>query len=274
MNANLQRRIQRYGWDRAVDDYEPHWSEQLRPAQDRLLQMSTLAPGDDVLDVACGTGLVSLPAALAVAPGGRVMATDLSEAMVARTLDRAAEAGLGSISGERMDAEQLLVPDASFDVVLCSLGLMYVPDPVRALAEQRRVLRPGGRAVAAVWGTRDRCGWAEIFPIVDARVSTEVCPLFFQLGAPGVLERGMRVAGFTDVNTARIRVELRYRSADDAVGAAFAGGPVALAHARFDAPTRAAAYADYLTSIADHRQEDGSYRIPGEFVIARGVVPG
>lgn len=272
MNANLQRRVQRYGWDRAADDYEPYWSVQLRPAQDQLLQMAELAPGDHVLDIACGTGLVTVPAARAVGSGGRVVATDLSQEMVTRTAHAALRAGL-AVETRRMDAETLDLPDRSFHVALSSLGLMYVPDPDRALAEQRRVLRPGGRAVAAVWGARNRCGWAEIFPIVDARVSSEVCPLFFQLGGPRVLEDAFRNAGFVDVTAVRIQVELRYRSADDAVGAAFAGGPVVLAHERFDARTRAEAYAEYLDSIASHRQDDGSYRVPGEFVIARGTSP-
>src|SRR5262249_37542914 len=59
MEAKLQRRIQRYGWDKAVEYYEPHWQHQLAPAQDRLLEMADIQPGNRVLDVACGTGLVT-----------------------------------------------------------------------------------------------------------------------------------------------------------------------------------------------------------------------
>ena len=59
MDAKLQRRIQRYGWDKAVDMYEQHWQQQLAPAQTRLLEMADIRPGDRVLDVACGTGLVT-----------------------------------------------------------------------------------------------------------------------------------------------------------------------------------------------------------------------
>src|SRR5690606_14964823 len=124
--------------------------------------------------------------------------------------------------------------DAAFDVALCSLGLMYVPDPVAALCEMWRVLKPGGRAVAPVWGERANCGWAEVFPIVDRRVQSDVCPLFFQLGSPGALTAAFGMAGFADAHDDRIHVLLRYDSPDDALGAIFAGGPVALAYHKFD----------------------------------------
>jgi SAM-dependent methyltransferase len=94
-----------------------------------------------------------------------------------------------------MDAEQLALPDAGFDVALCALGLMHLPDPDAALREMRRVLRPRGRAVLVVWGERARCGWAPLFGIVDAEVRSEVCPLFFGLGQGESLARRCATAG-------------------------------------------------------------------------------
>jgi SAM-dependent methyltransferase len=147
---------------------------------------------------------------------------------------------------------------------------MYVPDPLRSLQEMLRVLKPGGRAVCAVWGARKNCGWAEIFPIVDSRVSTEVCPLFFQLGAGEALSMTYEAAGFGEVVCERITTILEYDGPDSAVGAAFAGGPVAMAYARFDDETREEAHAEYLASIESFRSDEG-YRIPGEFVVVHGV---
>lgn len=272
MDARLQRRIQRYGWDKAAPYYERFWQTQLAPSREALFSLADLRPGEHVLDVACGTGLVTFPAAAAVGPGGRVLATDISDSMVAHVVAEAERRALSHVEVRRMDAEDLRVEEGSFDAVLCALGLMYVPEPLVALREAHCALRPGGRAVAAVWGARARCGWAEIFPIVDSRVQSEVCPMFFGLGTGDQLRKTMEEAGFRKVAATRIETVLRYASAEEACGAAFAGGPVALAYSRFTDQMREDAHAEYLASIAPYRTEEG-YAIPGEFVVARGVKP-
>jgi ubiquinone/menaquinone biosynthesis C-methylase UbiE len=270
VEPRLQRRVQRYGWDRASDVYASAWQRQLAPAQERLLARAAARPGERVLDVACGTGLVTLPLAEQVGDAGSVLGTDLSEKMVEATRRHAAAAGLLRVRAEHMGAEALGVEAGAFDLAVCSLGLMYVPEPGVALREMWRALRPGGRVALLVWGRRAQCGWAEIFSIVDARVKSEVCPLFFQLGGEGVLERELAGAGFRAIHVERLACRLRFSGDEDVCAAMFAGGPVALAYARFDAPTRLAAQADFLASIAGHRSGSG-YEIPAEFVLATGV---
>jgi SAM-dependent methyltransferase len=270
MQSALQLRIQRYGWDRAAADYEQYWSTQIAPAQCRLLSLAALQPGEAVLDVACGTGLVTLCAAEKVGPTGSVTGTDISDRMVALARQRCA--AYPNVIFERADADSAALPPASFDAVLCSLGLMYVPDPLQTLRALRRLLRPGGRLVAAVWGRRDRCGWAGIFPVVDARVHTDVCPMFFHLGTGNNLPAAMELAGLRNIVLSRIETRLNYPDARAALGAAFIGGPVAMAYSRFDDDTRAAAHADYLETIEPFRHGQ-SYSLPGEFVIARAEAP-
>lgn len=273
MRPKLQRRIQRQGWDRASAFYERYWQEQLRPAHEALLAAADLQPGEHVLDVACGTGLVTLPAAARVAPGGRVVGTDISSSMVTSARSLATERGLTNAAFECCAAEDLeVVATTTFDVALCSLGLMYVPEPAVALAEMHRLLRPGGRVVASVWGERSCCGWAEVFPIVDARVASDVCPLFFALGAPGALAGVMTCAGFVEVEVTRLDVELVYADEDEAIGAAFLGGPVALAHSRFDDDTRRSAHAEYIDSLHGFRDGAG-FRVPGQFAVASARRP-
>jgi ubiquinone/menaquinone biosynthesis C-methylase UbiE len=272
VEPRLQRRVQRYGWDLAAADYEPLWQEQLAPAHAELLARAAFAPGDRVLDVAFGTGLISLAAARAVGPSGRVLGVDISGEMVDAAQRRAGRDGLAHASFLRMDAEHLELPDAGFDVVLCALGLMYVPEPERALREMLRVLRPGGRLVVAVWGERSRCGWAPVFPIVDAEVASEVCPLFFRLGQPDALVRLCSELRCDAIAQRRLVTTLDYLDADAACDAAFVGGPVALAWSRFDAGVRTRVREHYLASIAPWREGRG-YRVPGEFVVVSATAP-
>jgi ubiquinone/menaquinone biosynthesis C-methylase UbiE len=120
--------------------------------------MAALRPGERVLDIACGTGLVTFPAVDKVGAEGSVLATDLSGDMIDALRSDAASRDLTNLAFERMGAEELDLTDRSFDVALCALGLMYVPDPMQAMREMHRVLVAGGRAVAAVWGARANCG--------------------------------------------------------------------------------------------------------------------
>ncbi len=266
MDARLQRRVQRYGWERAADDYARHWHGPLAGLHGELLALAAPAPGEAVLDVACGAGVVSVAAASAVGSAGRVLGVDLAQAMVQAARQRARSLGLGHAEFARMDAEQLALPDASFDVVLCALGLMYVPDPDAALRELHRVLRPGGRAALAVWGERARCGWAPLFGIVDAEVRSDVCPLFFGLGQGDALARRCAAAGL-QVTAQRRRSDcLDYADADEACAAAFAGGPVTLAWSRFDATVRERVQARYLEAIEPAREGRG-YRVAAEYLI-------
>src|SRR5438093_13479856 len=93
-------------------------------------------------------------------------------------------------------------------------------------------------------GARDKCGWAEIFPIVDRRVASDVCPMFFQLGTGGVLRAQLEAAGFGEVHVERLRTSMRYDSDEEACGAGFAGGPVAVAYSRFAERVRSGAHAE------------------------------
>ncbi|MET0312385.1 MAG: methyltransferase domain-containing protein [Burkholderiaceae bacterium] len=266
MDARLQRRVQRYGWDLASDAYETTWREQLAPAQRELMAQAALATGERVLDVACGTGLASFPALHAVGPSGEVVGVDIAGEMVGIAQRRAAARRLSNIRFARMDAEAMDFPGGTFDVVLCALGLMYMPEPERALREMRRVLRPGGRIVAAVWGDRRRCGWSGVFPIVDEQVASEVCPLFFGLGQEGALEKALRTAGFQPERSRRLFARLVYADGASACDAAFAGGPVALAWSRFSPEVRQQVVERYLQSIESWRIGSG-YSLPGEFVV-------
>ena len=272
LDARLQRRVQRYGWERAAEAYARHWHALLAGVQGELLAMAAPAAGEAVLDVACGAGAVAVAAAAAVGPAGRVLGVDLADAMVLAAGRRARELGFAHARFERMDAERLALPDAAFDVALCALGLMYLPEPAAALRELKRVLRPGGRVVLAVWGERAHCGWAPLFGIVDDEVRSEVCPLFFGLGQGAALAQACRAAGLQVTEQRRRTDTLDHADGDAACAAAFAGGPVALAWSRFDAETRERVCQRYLQAIAPWRAAPG-YRVPAEYVLVAARRP-
>jgi ubiquinone/menaquinone biosynthesis C-methylase UbiE len=272
MDAALQRRVQRYGWDKAAVYYQVAWQNQLKPAHDQLFTKLAIQPGEKILDVACGTGLASFRAMEATGEKGSVLGTDISERMIVICNETQRENNHKNILFERMDAEELKVSDEEFDVVICAFGLMYVPVPYKALTEMYRTLKPGGRCGIAVWGKKSACGWANIFEIIDQQVASEVCPLFFNLGNEGLLKKGMEMVGFSNIYVDRIATSLHFDSAEEACIAAFEGGPVALVYFRFPDEIKLKVQEEYLASIAPYKEGIG-YNIPGEFVIGTGEKP-
>jgi ubiquinone/menaquinone biosynthesis C-methylase UbiE len=122
------------------------------PFAERMIRLAQLRPGDRILDIGTGTGIVALNAASSV-PNGHVLAVDLSEGMLATARQKAVWSGSRvNITFCRMDAEALKIANGSFDIVLSLYALMHFPNPSVALGEMFRVLQPGGALVVAVGG--------------------------------------------------------------------------------------------------------------------------
>ena len=210
------RERMRRDWGARSRYYADHAAPRNRPFAEILVGLVRPAPGERVLDVATGPGVVAIEAARAVGPAGRVVATDLAPEWGAILAERAAAAGVGNVEFRVMGAEELALPDASFDVAICQFGLMFVPDPVRALREMRRVLRPGGRLGVAVWSTPDKVAHFLVTRIVVAAApptpAVERGPSPLQLCAPGLIEGHVAEAGFRDVAVIR---ETREHVIDD-----------------------------------------------------------
>jgi SAM-dependent methyltransferase len=144
-------------WNRMSDVYLREIDRRFEPVVDGVIARARLMPRARVLDLGTGTGAVAERAAQLVGPGGRVVGVDISLDMLRVARELMAARGLATVSLREGRAEALPAEDASFDVALASLSLMYVIDRAAAARELARVLRPRGRLVAAVWAAPETC---------------------------------------------------------------------------------------------------------------------
>ncbi|MEP6480178.1 MAG: methyltransferase domain-containing protein [Rhodoglobus sp.] len=223
-----------------ADNYRLHLEPWLfAPWAERLVEFAALEVGQTVLDVASGTGVVARAAASTVGPTGRVIASDISERMLAKVSQ--------APGGEQIEtlpspATALDLPDASVDVVLCQQGFQFIRDQPAAVAEFLRVLRPGGVIAVAVWTSGVRLDPFDAYADALRAVGQE--SEFGQTVGNDSLttttgELAEALAGFDDIQVRDEHVLVRWDSLDDEVAGIFGTpfGPVveALAPDRRDA---------------------------------------
>ncbi|WP_436497151.1 class I SAM-dependent methyltransferase [Actinokineospora sp. HUAS TT18] len=189
-------------WDAIADRYDKHVAPGEADVAAAGLRLAGLRPGDTFLDVAAGTGGLSLPAARL---GATVLATDWSPEMIDRFTARAAAEGLDA-EGRVMDCHELDLPDGGYDVTGSQFGVMLVPDQAQALREMVRVTKPGGRVLVTAYGDPGEFEALHFFiSAVQAVVPgfegpAEDEPLLeFQVADPDVLRQRLTDAGLTAV---------------------------------------------------------------------------
>jgi SAM-dependent methyltransferase len=180
------------------------------PWGEYLLDALGVTEGDNLLDVATGPGTLARLASPRLGPAGYVLATDLSDAMLAIAEAKGTVPGGARIEYRRSPAVPLDVPDATFDVVCCQHGLQFFPDRLRALEEMRRTLRHGGRLGLAVWAGIELCPpFAAVRDAVRQVMGLEPAERYangpWGLHAPAVLTELVSKAGFIDVSVEEIR---------------------------------------------------------------------
>lgn len=263
------------GWARHADfaDFADARGAQ---SAERMLELAQVGTGDRVLELACGPGGLGFAAAKRVGPGGEVVLTDVAEEMTAIAAARGAELGLGNVAFRRVDLERIDEPDASYDVVLCREGLMFALEPDRAVAEIRRVLRPGGRAAVAVWAARERNPWLGLMmDVVSAHIGAPVPPPGipgpFALGDAGELRRLFADAGLADVRVGELAVPLRTASFDEWWERTTAlAGPLSAILAAMPEEGVQALRQGARAAVRPYETASGSLDFPGETLIAAG----
>jgi ubiquinone/menaquinone biosynthesis C-methylase UbiE len=237
----------------------------LGPWVPEFIEVAALQPGERVLDVACGTGVVARLAAQQVGPAGQVTGLDLNPGMlaVARALPPPPGA---TITWVECSAVVMHVPDATFEVVLCQQGLQFFPDKPAALWEMHRVLVPGGRVVLSVWGTTvDPYGLA-LWEAVERHVGTEAAT---RLRAPRVvpepeeLSRLLNEAGFREVHIRTSRRTQSLPALETLVLCHLAATPIADAVAALSDEARTALARDVRSALQAYADGDG-VAVPNE----------
>jgi len=214
-----------------------------------LVARATPQPGERVLDVACGTGVVAREARRVLGTSATVVGVDLNAGML--DVARAREPD-GAIAWYEASAQALPFADASFTLVLCQQGLQYFPDRAGALGEMRRVLAPGGRIVLSVWRAIEHSPGFQALGQVWAHYvspSAAVLPPFV-LGEGEELAAEVEAAGFRDVQSTVASRLLRYASLEEFVAPYIEASPMATAWSELDDQTRAAVVQDVHSALA------------------------
>jgi SAM-dependent methyltransferase len=252
------------GWE----SWRAQLEESLTPVRDWLIRELGPRPGDTVLELSAGPGDTGFAAAAIIGERGRLISTDFSPDMVEVARRRGAELGLRNVDYRVIDAERIELETDSVDGVLCQSGYMLMADPAAALAETRRVLRPGGRLALSVWGATERNPWASIGGriLIERRHMPPPEP-----GAPGIFSmaseertRGLlEGAGFTAVRTEEVPVRWPFPNLDEyerwvtEVAGAFAMVVRGLSAGERDA------LMSQLTEAFVPFVSDGGYELPG-----------
>ena len=217
-------------WDAIAEGYDRYVAPQEVDLADEALRLVGLQPGERFLDVAAGTGGLSLPAARL---GARVLATDWSSAMIERFEARVREEGLSRAEGRVMDCHALDLPDDSFDVTGSQFGVMLVPDQPRALREMVRVTKPGGRVLLIAYGSPAELEFLQFFSGALKAVNPEFPglpddppPLEFQVSDPDVLRRRLTDAGLKDVRVERTAERPAFASGQEMWDWVLYGNPI------------------------------------------------
>ena len=274
-DAAKYKNAQREQWNKdgaAWRRWNPTLDRWYGEATRQMLDLARIQPGQRILDIAAGAGEPAVSAAERVGPGGYVLATDISEGIVELALEVARERGLEQVETRVMDGEKLDLPDASFDAVLCRLGLMYMPHPVTALREWRRALRAGGRVAVVVFSTPDRNSWGAV-PASIIRRRAQLRPPVpgqpgpFSLGGPGVLEGLFRQAGLADPEIRAVPVPHRAASAAEYVRVAReAFGGFNAMMAQLPPQERESVWNEVEASMRSF-ESPGGFEVPGECLV-------
>jgi SAM-dependent methyltransferase len=207
------------GWGRQADGVR----DAAMPVSVWMLDHASPQPGQTVLELAAGPGDTGFMAAERIKPGGTLISSDAVAGMLDVARERAQELGVDNVEFKQLQLEWIDQPAASVDVVLVKWAVMLLLDPGAALRECRRVLKPGGRLVIAVWDSAERNPWATIpqralIELGHVEPPATGAPGMFALADPARLRELLEDAGLFDIEIEPVEMPRSYSSVTAWVG--------------------------------------------------------
>lgn len=244
---------------RAAEAREKYLEPIFGPWAQEVVDRAALRPGQDVLDIGCGTGPATRIAAKQLSSISRVVGLDIDPVRLALARSLAERDGL-EVEWLEGSALELPFETNTFDVALCCLTLQFLPDREKGLREMRRVLKPEGRLIASVWRSVEHCpgyfAFSEAMAAASGKEQEAMPP--FSLGDADQLQTLAKSAGFTNVQVYQKTKISRFSSARQFVEAIAAGAATTRrAFEAFDAQTRERIGSTVATSLRNYEDTDG-----------------
>jgi SAM-dependent methyltransferase len=204
------------GWSAQAE----RMARETMPVSVWLVDALGLQPGDDVLELAAGTGDVGFLAAEQITPGGTLISSDFVPEMITAAQARAERLGIANVRFRQIDAESIDQPAASLDGVICRWGYMLMADPEAALRETRRVLRPGARVALAAWSSPGDNLWSslaarELVQRGHAERPDPDAPGQYAWARTGLIGERLDAAGFAEYEVDVVDFRVSFASFDD-----------------------------------------------------------
>jgi ubiquinone/menaquinone biosynthesis C-methylase UbiE len=281
----------RMEWSAAAPGWKKYGKDMLRwmgPVSDQLIRSAGIRPGQTVLDVATGTGQPALAIAKIVGQNGRVVGVDLSPEMLEVAKEEAASQGLTNVVDFQVvnDESLSMFSDNTFDSVVCRNGLMFMPDPVKALKAFFRVLKRGGKASVTVWGSPDKSPvMGVVMKTISKHVPSDMSPPLaaapdkpggpFSIPSVDMLRDIFLKAGFSEFNAEKIEVTVAQTDTAEQFwqGMTEVTGFLVILLSKLPEEKKLAIKNDVIESISKMFPSGSPVRFTGELILGTATKP-
>ena len=258
-------------WDDAARSYDEGFVPFTSQFAEMALSMAAIVKGEKVLDVAAGSGALTMAAARM---GADVLGTDFSPAMIGLLRGKIADSGLNA-RAEVMDGQNLNIDEGIFDAAFSCFGLIFFPDLDKGFAELFRAIRPGGRAAVICWGDIARFELMNVImqslkKTIPGFAPPDDIPAWYRISSPEIMENHFRRAGFRDVRTCVMAGDHIADGPEPIWKFAVNGSPPLKDLFEKIGPEKSNEVGENMRSILRNRFSDGVVRLSAEAIIGLG----